>query len=45
VLPVIDQAKATRVRQVVFISAFGVDAVEQAPLRKIERPLMASALP
>jgi uncharacterized protein YbjT (DUF2867 family) len=41
-MPVIDRARATGVEHVVFISAFGVDAVEQAPLRKIERHLMAS---
>jgi uncharacterized protein YbjT (DUF2867 family) len=29
--PVIDKAKATGVKHIVFISAFGVDAVEQAP--------------
>jgi uncharacterized protein YbjT (DUF2867 family) len=45
VVPVIDRAKATGVGQVAFISALGVDAVEQAPLRKIERHLMASGLP
>ena len=42
--PIIDKAKATGVKHVVFISAFGVDAVEQAPLRRIERYLMASGL-
>jgi uncharacterized protein YbjT (DUF2867 family) len=42
--PVIDKAKACGVKHVVFISAFGVDAVEQAPLRRIERDLMASGL-
>jgi uncharacterized protein YbjT (DUF2867 family) len=42
--PVIDQAKVTGVKHVVLISAFGVDAVEQAPLRRIERHLMASGL-
>ena len=43
-IPFIDRAKATSVGHVVFISAFGVDAVEQAPLRKIERHLMASGV-
>jgi len=43
-IPVIDRAKATGVGHVVFISAFGVDAVEQAPLRRIERHLMASGV-
>jgi uncharacterized protein YbjT (DUF2867 family) len=43
-LPVVDQAKRLGVGHVVFISALGVDAVEQAPLRKIERHLMASGL-
>ena len=42
--PVIDKAKATGVKHIVFISAFGVDAVEQAPLRRIERHLMASGI-
>jgi uncharacterized protein YbjT (DUF2867 family) len=42
--PVIDKAKATGAEHVVFISAFGADAVEQAPLRRIERHLMASGL-
>lgn len=42
--PVIDEAKAVGVSHVVLISAFGADAVEQAPLRRIERHLMASGL-
>jgi uncharacterized protein YbjT (DUF2867 family) len=42
--PVIDKARTTGVKHVVFISAFGVDALEQAPLRRIERYLMASGL-
>jgi len=42
--PVIDRAKALGVRRVVFNSVFGVDAVEQAPLRRIERHLMDSGL-
>jgi uncharacterized protein YbjT (DUF2867 family) len=43
--PVIDLAKARGVRHVVMISALGVDAVEQSPLRIVERYLMASGLP
>lgn len=43
-MPVIDKAKGAGVQHVNFISAFGVDAVEQAPLRRIERYLMASGL-
>lgn len=43
--PVIDLAKAQGVRHVVLVSALGVDAVEQAPLRVIERHLMASGVP
>jgi len=43
-MPVIDKAKLSGVEHVIFISAFGVDAVEQAPLRRIERHLMASGL-
>jgi uncharacterized protein YbjT (DUF2867 family) len=42
--PVIDRAKTGGVRHVVLISALGIDAVEQAPLRRIERHLMASGL-
>jgi uncharacterized protein YbjT (DUF2867 family) len=42
--PVIDCAKATGIKHVVLVSAFGVDAVEQAPLRRVERHLMASGL-
>jgi uncharacterized protein YbjT (DUF2867 family) len=37
-------AKAVGVRHVVFISSLGVDAVEQAPLRQIERHLMAAGV-
>ncbi len=44
-LPVIDQAKNMGLKHAVLISALGVDAVEQAPLRRIERHLMASGLP
>jgi len=43
--PVIDLAKARGVRHIVFVSALGVDAVEQAPLRVVERHLMASGVP
>lgn len=42
--PLIDRAKAVGVRHIVFISALGVDAVEQAPLRQIERRLMAAGV-
>jgi len=42
--PVIDLAKALGVGQVVLNSALGVDADENAPLRRIERHLMASGL-
>ena len=43
--PVIDTAKSKGIRHIVLISALGVDAVEQAPLRKVERYLMASGVP
>lgn len=43
--PVIDLAKANGVRHIIFNSAFGVDAVEQAPLRIVERHLMGSGMP
>lgn len=43
-MPVLDKAKKFGIQHVIFISAFGVDAVEQAPLRRIERHLMASGL-
>jgi len=43
--PVIDLAKTRGVRHIVFTSALGVDAVEQAPLRIVERHLMASGVP
>lgn len=43
--PVIDLAKRRGVRHIVFTSALGVDAVEQAPLRIVERYLMNSGLP
>ena len=43
--PFIDRAKARGVRHIVLTSALGVDAVEQAPLRIVERHLMASGVP
>ena len=43
--PVIDLAKTLGVRHIVLNSALGVDAVEQAPLRIVERYLMASGVP
>jgi uncharacterized protein YbjT (DUF2867 family) len=43
--PVIDLAKTHGVRHIVLNSAQGVDAVEQAPLRVVERYLMASGVP
>ncbi|MCX7867173.1 SDR family oxidoreductase [Limisphaera sp. VF-2] len=43
--PVIDLARRSGVRRVVLTSALGVDAVEEAPLRRVERHLMASGLP
>jgi uncharacterized protein YbjT (DUF2867 family) len=43
--PLIDLAEALGVRHIVFNSALGVDAVEQAPLRVVERYLMASGMP
>jgi uncharacterized protein YbjT (DUF2867 family) len=43
--PVIDLARACGVRHIVFTSYLGVDAVEQAPLRQVERLLMASSVP
>lgn len=43
--PVIDLAKARGVSHLILVSAMGVDAVEQAPLRIIERHLMASSVP
>lgn len=42
--PVIDQAKAAGVRHIVFNSALGVDQNDAAPLRVIEKHLMASGL-
>jgi uncharacterized protein YbjT (DUF2867 family) len=43
--PLIDAAKAAGVRHIVMVSAIGVDAVEGAPLRLVERHLMASGVP
>jgi uncharacterized protein YbjT (DUF2867 family) len=42
--PVIEKAKALGVEQIVFLSAFGSDRNEQAPLRIIERALIASGV-
>ena len=42
--PVIDRAKTAGVRHIVFNSALGVDQNEAAPLRVIEKYLMASGL-
>ncbi len=43
--PAIEAAKQAAVSHVVFISAFGVNHNEQAPLRVVERQLMDSGLP
>lgn len=43
-IPVIDKAKAAGVEHIVFNSALGVDHNETAPLRIIERHLMASGV-
>ncbi len=42
--PFVDLAKARGVRHFVLISALGADAVEQSPLRIIERHVMASGV-
>jgi uncharacterized protein YbjT (DUF2867 family) len=42
--PVIDQTKAARGRHIVLTSALGVDQNEAAPLRLVEKHLMASGL-
>ena len=42
--PVIDRARALGIGQIVLNSALGVDADESAPLRRIERHLMASGV-
>jgi uncharacterized protein YbjT (DUF2867 family) len=44
VTPVIHQAKAAGVRHIIFNSALGVDQNEAAPLRVIEKEVMASGL-
>lgn len=43
--PMIDLAKRLGMRHIVLNSALGVDTVEQAPLRIVERYLMASGVP
>lgn len=43
--PIIDQAKAAGVAQIVLNSALGVELNEEAPLRKVERYLMVSGVP
>lgn len=43
--PVIAAAKTAGVRHIVFISAFGVNHNEQAPLRVVERLVMNSGVP
>ncbi len=43
--PVIDLAQMRGVRHILLTSALGVDAVEEAPLRKVERHLMRSGVP
>ncbi|MBK9140146.1 MAG: NAD(P)H-binding protein [Verrucomicrobia bacterium] len=43
--PVIDLAKARGLQHIVLVSALGVDAVEEAPLRVVERHLLASGVP
>jgi len=43
-IPVIDKAKSSFVGHIVFVSALGVDQNEHAPLRIIERHLMASGM-
>lgn len=43
--PVIDRALDAGVKHVIFNSALGMDQNEDAPLRKIERHLMASGIP
>jgi uncharacterized protein YbjT (DUF2867 family) len=42
--PVIDQAKAAGVRHIMLNSALGVDQSDEAPLRVVEKHLMASGL-
>jgi uncharacterized protein YbjT (DUF2867 family) len=43
--PVIDQASRTGIGQIVLHSALSVEMNEEAPLRKVERYLMASGVP
>lgn len=43
--PVIDRAKAEGLKQIVLHSALGADLHEEAPLRMVERYLMASGVP
>jgi uncharacterized protein YbjT (DUF2867 family) len=43
--PVVAAAKDAGVRHVVFLSAFGVDRNEQAPLRMVEHSVTASGIP
>lgn len=43
-LPVIKEAKASGVKKIVLMTAMGVDANEEAPLRKVERALESSGL-
>ena len=43
--PVVECAKASGVRHIVFISAFGVNYNEQAPLRVVEHIVMDSGVP
>jgi uncharacterized protein YbjT (DUF2867 family) len=43
--PVIDAAKAAGVRHIVFLSAFGVNHSEQAPLRIVEHHVIDSGVP
>lgn len=42
--PVIDQSKSSAVRHIVLLSALGVDQNDQAPLRIVEKHLMASGI-
>jgi len=43
--PVVESAKASGVKHVVFISAFGVNHSEQSPLRVVEHLVMDSGIP
>ncbi len=42
--PLVSEAKAAGVRHIVFISAFGVNHNEQAPLRRVEHIVMQSGI-